>query len=274
LKDLSQSLPETFQGFPLEEGVFGAPGLTLETLESLLIRTIGRISAPKTAADWLEIPEEDIMHVINGEVWEDAPGSFTGIRKVFQDYYPNLVWKRRVAHWCRYASGMGLYPIRRALLRDNLLYATTAFGRTLKLTVELTFLLNRTYFPYDKWLYTMFKTLPKVASEMLPLIDKSLQSDCSFEDRIVLLERMHKLLDHEMVALGLIQEHPEFVPSETSGYRLLEHAYHDLLAHLPEDVRGIVPLWDQKFLESDHASSIAELESKTWDNMLNLKEKK
>ena len=36
--------------------------------------------APQTYAEWLNIPEEDIMHIVGGEVWHDPAGRFSAIR--------------------------------------------------------------------------------------------------------------------------------------------------------------------------------------------------
>ncbi len=270
LKRIATRFPQEFRGFPLEAGHVGGAGMAPEGMDSFLHRAVGRTRPPETLADWLDLPEEDITHVINGEVWHDGPGAFTAIREAYNQYYPDPVWKRRIAHWCRYASGMGLYPIRRAVLRGNLMYAFTAFGRCLKLTVELAFLLNRTYFPYDKWLYPLFRRLPKIAPEMDPLLQESFQAATSWDRRIELFEQAHALLDAFMVENGIIEPHPQYAPSATSGFRLLEHAYQELIHKSPEEIKTHVPLWDQKFLEEFHSGFVNGLTPDAWDAMLGL----
>lgn len=270
LKKVSQHFPADFRGFRLAAGHVGGAGLAPEGLDHFMWRAIGRTTVPGTLAAWLDIPEEDITHVINGEVWYDGPGKFTSIREFFGNYYPDDVWKRRIAHWCRYASGMGLYHIRRAVLRENLPFAFIALGRVIQRTLELAFLLNRTYFPYDKWLYPLFQRLPELASQMDPWIQETVQSTTSWDRRIELIEWMHSVLDEKMVDLGIIAAHPKFVPSETSGYRLLEHAYAELIKASPLEIRTHVPLWDQKYLEEFHSGFVAELPLDEWDTCLNL----
>lgn len=272
LKQVSLRFPREFRGFPLEAGHVGGAGLAPEDLDSFLRRAVGRATVPETLTDWLDIPEEDITHIINGELWHDGPGTFSNIRTSYNQYYPDPVWKRRIAHWCRYASGMGLYPIRRAVLRDNYMYAFTAFGRCLKLTLELTFLLNRTYFPYDKWLYPLFQKLPKIAPDMDPLIREAVEAQTGWERRIELMEQAHTLLDTFMVDTGIIEAHPRFMPSATAGYRILEHAYQELIQKSPEEIKTHVPLWDQKFLEEFHSGFVNGLTAETWDRMLDLRE--
>ena len=115
--EVASRFPPEFRGFRLEKGLVGGAGLSPDGIRAFLSRTIGRTSLPETAFDWLDMPEEDISHVMNGEVWHDSRGEFTHIREVLGGYYPDDVWKRRIAHWCRYASGMGLYAMKRAVLR-------------------------------------------------------------------------------------------------------------------------------------------------------------
>ena len=136
-------------------------GLAPESLRDYLLRTIGIDHAPSQYLEWLSIPEEDIIHVINGEVWHDPVGEFSVIREVLNGYYPEPVRLRRIAHWCRYFSGMGAYALKRAILRENDYYANITFTRAIRLAVQLAFLLEQQYFPYDKWTYTYFCNLPR-----------------------------------------------------------------------------------------------------------------
>ena len=270
VKILPDKLPNSYQGISLRVGHVEGIGVTPESLEGFLSRTIGITFEPKTFEDWLKIPEEDIIHVINGEVWHDPTQRFSKIRSVLQGYYPDAVWKRRIAHWCRYFSGMGLYALKRAVLRRNWIYATTTFGRTLKWSMELAFLLNRTYFPYDKWLYPFFEELPSLATEMKPLLDEAVLDQSNWERRIQIFEQISDLLDQRMVDLQIVPPHPRFTGSPTSGYRLLEHNYAAIMQTLPSDIVSLVPLWDQVYLESFHSGYVAQLPIEDWDRVLNL----
>ena len=269
-RDVIAEFPTEFRGYPVKAGQGGAVGLASDSIESFLTRTIGRTSPPADSHDWLDIAEEDIVHIINGKVFQDELGEFSHIRGVFSNYYPNDVWKRRIAHWCRCASGMGLYAMRRAYKRRNLPYAYTTFSRTLKFTLELVHLLNRTYFTYDKWLYPLFCKLPKVAPEMRPLIEIAIEQTASWPQRIALFEQAHDLIDQELVKQGIIEPHPGFVRSETSGYRLLEHAYGELCRELPADLLAHVPLRDQKYFETFHVGVVQNMSMEEWNDCLNL----
>ena len=265
------NLPSSFRGHALREGHHAGPGLALDGLQAFLTRTLGLDHIPFTDQEWLQVPEEEIIHVTNGEVWHDPSGQFTALRQAFQNYYPEPVRRRRIAHWCRYFSGMGTYALKRALLRDNEFYAATAFGKAIRWGVQLAFLLERQYFPYDKWLMQFLPRLPRLGEPLLLLVEEAVRLSTSWERKLALLDEMADLLDATMVAEGLIQPHPRFTGSPTSGYRLLEHAYAEIIQGLPDEIKGIVPVWDQIYLEQFHSRYVDSLDLADWDNILGLR---
>jgi hypothetical protein len=269
IETVGAQLPSSFQGYDLREGHVAGAGVAPESLEAFLTRTIGLTRAPATNAEWLSMPEEDIVHVTNGEVWYDPAGTFSGIRTSL-NYYPEAVWLRRISHWCRYLSGMGVYALNRALIRKNDQYASITFARSIKWTIELAFMLNKTYFPYDKWLDAYFRKLPTLADRMVPLVDEAVRLETGWERKLRILEELSDILDARMVELGVIAPHPTFKGSETSGYRLLEHAYADIVKQLPDDVRNVVPQWDQVYLEEFHTEYVKGTPMEDWDRLLNL----
>jgi hypothetical protein len=267
---VAANFPASFEGFKLEEGIVGGAGMAPDGIKVFLGRSIGRCDLPKTASDWLDMPEEDISHVASGEVWHDEKGEFTAIRETLLGYYPDEVWRRRIAHWCRYASGMGVYAMKRAVLRQNMPFCFTAFGRTMQRTLELAFMLNRTYFPYDKWLYPCFARLEKLAPEMTPLIEESTLHDTSWERRTAIFEELHTMLDAHMIELGLVTPHPKYKSHETSGYRLLERSYQELIKSVPDELVTHTPLWEQKFLEQLVCGYVNGMDQAAWLGLLNL----
>ena len=267
---LAAHLPDSFQGHSLREGHLAGAGLAPDNLTAYLARTIGLTHAPQTHAEWLSIPEEDIIHIINGEVWHDPSGDFSAIRTVFNGYYPGPVRLRRIAHWCRYFSGMGTYALKRAILRNNDFYATTRFSNAIRLGIQLAFLLDKEYFPYDKWLMAYFARLPRMGERLGPLVDEAVRLNTPWERKLDLLHQMSDILDAVMVADGIIQPHPKFAQSNTSGYRLMEHAYAAIIQGLPEEIKTVVPVWDQIYMERFHSGYVDTIGLDEWDRVLNL----
>ncbi len=271
METVSANLPESYRGHSLYAAHLAGAGLALDTLPGFLQRTIGLQRAPQTHVEWLHVPEEDITHVINGEVWHDEAGEFTAVRQTLQQYYPEPVRLRRIAHWCRYFSGMGSYALKRAILRDNPYYANITFSRAVKWAVQLAFMLERIYYPYDKWIMAHFAKLPRLAAPLKPLVDEAVELSTPWERKLELLDQTSDVLDHFMVADGVIEPHPKFTVSPTSGYRLLEHAYAEIIKKLPDALKPVIPEWEQVHWESFHSQFVDGVEMAAWDEALQLK---
>jgi hypothetical protein len=270
MQTLSTRLPATFRGYSLREGYTKWGGLELDSLETYLRRTIGIDHAPVSYAEWLSLPEEDIIHVVEGQVWHDPSGQFSAVRETLSAYYPEPVRLRRIAHWCRYFSGMGSYALKRAILRDNELYATITFARAIRLGVQLAFLIDRRFYPYDKWLLAFFARLPRMADRIRPIVDEAVRLSTPWDRKLALLDQLSDVIDAALVEDGTIAAHPPFAGSESSGYRLLEHAYAEIIQQLPPELQSAIPVWDQVHWESFHSGYVATIEMETWDRLLNL----
>lgn len=55
------------------------------------------IRAALSDAAWIRIPEDRLAAAVNGQVFRDDMGAFTRVREYLQGYYPDRVWKRRLA---------------------------------------------------------------------------------------------------------------------------------------------------------------------------------
>ncbi len=272
LQVVAANMPDSFQGHSLREGLMGVKGLAITGLEGYLNQTIGIEHPPQTYEEWLSVPEEDIMHIIAGEIWHDPSGRFSAIRQAFNNYYPEPVRLRRIAHWCRYFSGMGSYALKRAILRDNEYYATITFSRALRWGVQIAYMLEKQYYVYDKWTMAFFNRLPRLYEPLQPIVDEAVKLSTSWERKLALLNQMADVLDQTMVADGIIKPHPKFADSPTSGYRILEHAYAEIIQGLPDEIKTIVPVWDQIYMERFHSGYVGSLDLANWDEILNLRE--
>ena len=271
---LAAHLPQAWRGRELREGYTRTKGVALASLEQHLRSTIGLDHPPQTLTEWLKIPEEDITHVVAGELWHDPSARFTAIRTALAAYYPEPVRLRRLAHWSRYFSGMGVYALKRALLRGNTLYASTTFARSLRWGVQMAFLLDRTYYPYDKWLTEMFHRLPRMGPRLAAIVDEAPRLDTGWDRKLELLHQMSDILDAAMVEDGLIAPHPTYRVSETSGYRLLESAYAELIQKCPDEIKTVIPEWEQVHWESFHSAFVDGVDIADWRRMLVLEERR
>ena len=269
---LAAHLPHSWRGRELREGYTRTKGVALAALDHHLLSTIGLNHPPQSLIDWLQIPEEDITHIIAGEVWHDPSAQFSAIRQALLAYYPEPVRLRRLAHWSRYFSGMGVYALKRALLRNNTLYASTTFARSLRWGVQMAFMIDRTYYPYDKWLTEMFYRLPRMGARLAHIVQKAPLLTTGWDEKLHLLHEMSDILDAAMVEDGLIAPHPRYKVSDTSGYRLLESAYAELIQKCPDEIKTLIPQWEQVHWESFHSEFVAQVDLSDWRRMLVLEQ--
>lgn len=267
---LEANLPHEYQGHTLGERAVVGAGITPESLRGFLTRTIGFDHPPQTDQEWLSIPEEDVIHVLNGEVWHDPSGRFTAVRTTLEGYYPEPVRLRRLAHWCRYYSGMGVYALKRALLRDNEYYASVTFAKALRWGIQMAFMLDKVYYPYDKWTMAFFKRLPRMHGRLQAIVDEAVKHSTSWDRRLELLDRMSDQLDATMTEDGIVPPHPKFRGSPTSGYRLMEYDYYQIIRNLPYELLDIIPEWEQVHLERSVVHYVAGLDEPAWREALNL----
>ncbi|MDE6619873.1 MAG: DUF4125 family protein [Lachnospiraceae bacterium] len=112
----------------------------------------------ETIKSWLAVHDYALAAAVNGEVFRDDEGIFTGYRKMLEEYYPKAVWYRKIAQTCALFSQNGQYNLPRMRMRGQLVAAELAKAECAKHAMKLYYLLNRTYAPHDKWL---FKGMPE-----------------------------------------------------------------------------------------------------------------
>src|SRR5277367_6598913 len=66
MQAVSAHAPSSFEGYALREGHIPGAGLAMDSLPAFLTRTLGSDHLPETYPEWLHIPEEDIVHIVNG----------------------------------------------------------------------------------------------------------------------------------------------------------------------------------------------------------------
>ncbi len=145
-------LPKEFMGYRKlstqnagqRDGVF--------TVGKFYKKFIGSKSAPKKDEDWLKIDDAGFAHAVNGEVFTDELGGFSYIRNKLKEYYPDCVWRRKIAMTAALMSQTGQYNYPRMLQRGDSLTAGLYLSEFIKNTMQMLYLLGRRYAPYIKWM--------------------------------------------------------------------------------------------------------------------------
>ena len=101
--------------------------------------------------DYKDISEERLATAVNGAVFRDDLGIFLGVRNQLLKYYPDDIWRLKLAQsihdFSQYAQSN--YP--RMMARKDDITANLCVAKAMERVMDIVFLLNRTYAPYYKW---------------------------------------------------------------------------------------------------------------------------
>lgn len=169
---LTTHLPREFRGFTVAQGLVIMTGVCCTGIDDFFRYFLGTAELPGGDPDWLKLCETDLLHVTGGEVVIDGPGELTR-RRAFLRYYPDAVWRKRIADWCMYITGRDApYNLHRLAKRGDNFTSAIYKGQYAKQAMELCFTLNRQYAPYTKWLRRLVETLPPPGPEIARRLDE------------------------------------------------------------------------------------------------------
>lgn len=175
---VAAGLPAEFRGFPTAWFSLATGGVA----DHVEVTTAGEwltsaLGVPLTAgtgldtAGWLALPQQRLLHVTAGRVFRDDLGELTAARTALA-WYPDDVWRWMVAvQWHLIGNAEPLRARCRDL--DDARGAALLTARLAGLIMELAFLLERRYRPYDKWFGAAFARLD-AAAVVGPLLDAAL----------------------------------------------------------------------------------------------------
>jgi hypothetical protein len=195
-------LPKQYCGYDVRVNIGNLTGVCSCAVEDFFQRFLQTDRLPTSDLDWLKYCEVDLFHVTSGQVVYDGPGEFTRRRQALA-YYPDHVWRKRLADWCMYVTGRDApYNLYRVSKRGDEITCAIYFGLCLKRLMELCFAINRRYAPYTKWLNRTFRKLPLVAAELAPLIDDAM-AESSWKRRVAILIEANYVIADALAELGL-----------------------------------------------------------------------
>ena len=103
--------------------------------------------------EWFRLDHSCLKTATNGEVFRDDLGVFTAFRRHLLGYYPESVWRARIAEQLHeYASAFQV-NYARCMTRGDTVAAELCRARGISSAMELFFLLKREYPPYYKWTF-------------------------------------------------------------------------------------------------------------------------
>ena len=185
-----------------------------------------------TEEQWYRLDHSCLKTATNGEVFRDDPGVFTAFRQYLLQYYPDRVWRMRLAEQLHeYAASLQV-NYARCMTREDVVAAELCRARGLGAAMELYFLLRRQYPPYYKWTFRALCELDREGTLSAKLRELSLEplrreawedtryrpNRLNYKDRIVSLsEEIASELEQMLAESGLIRVRSRYLEAHVNA---------------------------------------------------------
>lgn len=98
-----------------------------------------------------DIPEFCLAAATNGKVFRDDYGLFSKVRETLLQYYPEELWRKKLAQGMHEFSQYAQSNYARMMARKDILTANLCKMKAVEVTMDLLYLLQRKFAPYYKW---------------------------------------------------------------------------------------------------------------------------
>lgn len=161
-------------------------------------------------------------------MFRDDLGSFSKFRKALLDYYPDRIWRERIANELHTYSATLQVNYSRCMARKDTVAADICKTTGLKAAMELFFLLKRVYPPYYKWTYRALTEIDEegsFASKIKELAEtgcslsawehiRYMSDNLNMSDRVVVVsERIAEMIGDMLVKEGLVHSEDPYLES-------------------------------------------------------------
>ncbi len=197
-------MPDQFRGWPTRGGWDRATGFARQVeiapLDDWLRDRLGfSPSEGVSFQEWLSTPQQTLLEITAGSVFHDDQGELAAARTALA-WYPDEVWLWLLACQWRRIDQEEPFVGRTAEVGDDLGSRMIA-GRLVRDLMRLSFLLERRYAPYSKWLGSAFAQLD-AHSEIGDALVQVLAAE-AYEPREAVLVTAVEALARRHNALGL-----------------------------------------------------------------------
>ena len=206
---VEEGLPDEFRGWPTRFGwdaVAVTHHVTVTTLDAWLRDRLGfDPSQPIALESWLATPQQVLLEVTEGAVFQDDDGALGRAREALA-WYPDDVWLWLLACQWRRIDQEEPFVGRTAEVGDEL-GSRVLCARLVRDAMRLAFLLERRYAPYAKWLGSGFRRL-HAHEELGPPLEAALAADTYEEREAAVVEALETLarLHNEVGVTAPVEE--------------------------------------------------------------------
>ena len=215
IQEAYDAMPGEFMRFPGRvEQESGSGRVGVLCIEDFYYGLLGIDHVPVSNEEWMYLKDENLASATNGEVFEDRLGAFSTIREGLLSYYPEDVRIKKMTARMARAARAGQYNYARAMRRGERVAAELSLHVFIKEIMELVYLLNRRYAPFDKWIHRGMKTLPTCfeIADMINLFYQVKEPESALE-RVLIIEAICNIIVQELQAQGLSGLEDNFLQS-------------------------------------------------------------
>ena len=174
---IGSSLPAEFHSWPVYFGwdeVAVQHHVTVASLETWFESHLGfNPQVDITVQNWLTTPQQLLLEVTAGAVFHDPDGNLKRVRSRLE-WYPSDIWLWLLACQWRRIAQEEAFVGRTAEVGDEL-GSQILTGRIVRDLMRLSFLIERRYVPYSKWLGSAFRNL-RMAPRLAPHLEAALEA--------------------------------------------------------------------------------------------------
>lgn len=123
------------------------------------------------AIDFEAIKEYQLATAINGQIFSDPLGVFSKVRNNLLGYYPEKIWRRKLAQSLHDFSQYAQSNYSRMMARNDAVTAMICVGKAVESTLDLLYLLERKFAPYYKWKKKGLEK-SKFAKDIFPILER------------------------------------------------------------------------------------------------------
>lgn len=225
LQQAYDDLPNEFMGYKRmitrdAEGRLGV--IRVKDFYSNILHTSNGI--PHSEEEWQSVAEEDLAAATNGAIFRDDEGIFFSLRNALLSYYPERIFRKKLAYELVKMAKSGQYNFGRSVARKDKITATMYLAEFMEHTLKVLFLLNRKFAPYKKWLMKLASTklqiLPEVTDILraisdMDIYDSNIEGSIEIIANLVLAE-----LQNQGLILSINKRDPYFL--EPYGLDILD----------------------------------------------------
>ena len=199
----------------------------------------GYPAGPEKDGDYLTCEESGLAAAVNGEVYRDDLGIFTGIREKLKKHYPEYVRFLKIANLTTMMGREGQYNLKRVSERGDYTAAGLMRSDAVKDALQLIYLLNSTYAPHEKWLRKGIDGLLHI-SYLGRLIDDIMLTGITETEKLVrYIEKLCFTVLRELKDQGIVWGDSTFLPDYAEAFQRKAAIYMMDVPQLAEEVAKV-----------------------------------